>query len=247
MAANRHTADKTTRSGRTSPAAGRATGRTAERGTGRSAGHSRKATVSAASAVSASEAPEEQIDRRTRILNAAVEHFGTLGYYGTSLQKIATSVGLTKAGVLHYVGSKEGLLRLVLTEMYDQETNELLRECANQPRPLIAAMFRANVAINAKRPNLVHMFSTLSAEALDPNHPAHDYFAQRERDGVEQAMKVNWAVPEGIDPAEVMLAGFSMMDGVQLRWLRKPGQDFQTMWAQCEDVLFPMPLWEGYR
>ena len=45
----------------------------------------------------------EDVDRRTAILNAAVESFGTLGYYGTSLQKIATMVDLTKAGVLHYV------------------------------------------------------------------------------------------------------------------------------------------------
>ena len=49
----------------------------------------------------------EEVDRRAEILNAAVELFGTLGYYGTSLQKIADRVGLTKAGVLHYVGSKE--------------------------------------------------------------------------------------------------------------------------------------------
>ena len=56
-------------------------------------------------------------DRRTAILDAAVESFGKLGYYGTSLQRIATEVGLTKAGVLHYVGSKEGLLKLALTEL----------------------------------------------------------------------------------------------------------------------------------
>lgn len=32
----------------------------------------------------------DEVDRRSEILNAAVECFGTLGYYGTSLQKIAT-------------------------------------------------------------------------------------------------------------------------------------------------------------
>ncbi|PJM74232.1 AcrR family transcriptional regulator [Bifidobacterium primatium] len=186
-------------------------------------------------------------ERRERILDAAVEYFGTLGYYGTSIQKIATEVDLTKAGVLHYVGSKEGLLKMVLADMYDQETNELLRSCASRPRPLLAEMFRENVAINVRRPKLVHMFSTLSAEALDPNHPAHDYFAQRERDGVEQALNIHWAVPDGVDPAEMLLAGFSMMDGAQLRWLRTPGQDFQKMWARCEDALFPLPMWEGYR
>ena len=41
-------------------------------------------------------------DRRTTILDAAVESFGKLGYYGTSLQRIATEVGLTKAGVQWY-------------------------------------------------------------------------------------------------------------------------------------------------
>lgn len=38
----------------------------------------------------------EEVDRKAAILNAAVELFGTLGYYGTSLQKIADRVGLTK-------------------------------------------------------------------------------------------------------------------------------------------------------
>ena len=39
----------------------------------------------------------------------------------------------------------------------------------------------------------------------------------------------------------------AMMDGAQLRWLRVPGRDLNEMWASCEDVLFPLPQWEGYR
>ena len=107
-------------------------------------------------------------DRRTAILDAAVESFGKLGYYGTSLQRIATEVGLTKAGVLHYVGSKEGLLKLALTEEYDRVTESINAAMVAQERPLIADMWRQVVAVNNKRPALVHMFSTLSAEALDP-------------------------------------------------------------------------------
>lgn len=34
-------------------------------------------------------------------------------------------MGLTKAGVLHYVGSKEGLLDLALTEEYDRVTGSI--------------------------------------------------------------------------------------------------------------------------
>ena len=93
----------------------------------------------------------------------------------------------------------------------------------------------------------MHMFSTLSAEALDPAHPAHDYFADRERRTVTMALNINWAVPEDVNVEHVLQAGFSMMDGLQLRWLRAPGQDLNAVWADCEDVLMPLPLWEGYR
>ena len=178
----------------------------------------------------------DEVDRRSAILNAAVECFGTLGYYGTSLQRIATMVNLTKPGVLHYVGSKEGLLHAVLDEMYDRETEDV-----------IAEMWRRTVAVNAKRPELVHMFSTLSAEALNPDHPAHDYFAEREERIVEVAANIRWHVPEGVDAEQVLRSGFAMMDGAQLRWLRVPGRDLNEMWASCEDVLFPLPQWEGYR
>ncbi|PJM78736.1 TetR/AcrR family transcriptional regulator [Bifidobacterium scaligerum] len=186
-------------------------------------------------------------DRRNAIIEATVESFGKLGYYGTSLQRIATEVGLTKAGVLHYVGSKEGLLELVLSEVYDRETIDVMAAMIGEDRPLIADMWRRIVQINAKRPALVHMFSTLSAEALDPEHPAHAYFVDRERQTVANALNINWCVPGGVNVEHVLQAGFSMMDGIQLRWLRTPGQNLMDMWDDCENVLMPLPTWDGYR
>ena len=99
-------------------------------------------------------------------------------------------MGLTKAGVLHYVGSKEGLLKLALTEEYDRVTESINAAMVAQERPLIADMWRQVVAVNNKRPALVHMFSTLSTEALDPAHPAHDYFTDRERRTVTMALNI---------------------------------------------------------
>ncbi|KFI91932.1 transcriptional regulator [Bifidobacterium saguini DSM 23967] len=186
-------------------------------------------------------------DRRNAIIEATVESFGKLGYYGTSLQRIATEVGLTKAGVLHYVGSKEGLLSLVLSEVYDKETVALTAGMVTEERPLIPDMLRRVVAVNAKRPSLVHMFSTLSAEALDPDHPAHAYFADRERQTVANAQNINWFVPDNVNVEHILQASFAMMDGIQLRWLRSPGQDLNAMWADCEAALFPLPQWNGYR
>ena len=100
----------------------------------------------------------EEVDRKAEILNAAVELFGTLGYYGTSLQKIADRVGLTKAGVLHYVGSKEGLLSCALDEVYDSETEDILTNMVREPRPLIADVFHVECRSDRPEPPGTRVF-----------------------------------------------------------------------------------------
>lgn len=191
--------------------------------------------------------PHGELDRKAQIMRSAVECFGNLGYYGTSLQRIANQVGLTKPGLLHYIGSKEGLLNMVLTEMYDMETDRIVSDQSKAGPLRIPSVMRAIVAVNAQRPQLVHMFSTLSAEALSPEHPAHEYFRNREREGVGAMMNIAWLVPDGIDLKTTIITAWSAMDGIQLRWLRSPGQDLNAMWADCENTLFPLPVWEHYR
>ncbi|WEV46340.1 TetR/AcrR family transcriptional regulator [Bifidobacterium sp. ESL0690] len=190
---------------------------------------------------------DTNVDSRTAILNAAVISFGERGYYGTSLQKIATTVGMTKAGVLHHVGSKEGLLDIVLDEIYDPGTETIMDNFRMTDRPNVARMWREVVAINANRPEQVHMFSTLDAEAIDPKHPAHEYFRKRDQNLLEEMLQIPWYVPQSTNIGALLEAGFSMMDGIQLRWLRAPERDLNEMWAECEKELMPIPMWEGYR
>lgn len=186
-------------------------------------------------------------DSRAAILEAAVVSFGQRGYYGTSLQKIANTVGMTKAGVLHHVGNKEGLLNIVLDEVYDPGTEKIMEHFRMTDKPSVARMWREVVAINSQRPEEVHMFSTLDAEAIDPKHPAHEYFTNRDKNLLEEMMEIPWAVPQSTNIEHLLQAGFSMMDGIQLRWLRAPRRNLNEMWAECEGELMPMPIWEGYR
>ncbi|WP_420459683.1 TetR/AcrR family transcriptional regulator [Neolewinella sp.] len=51
---------------------------------------------------------------KEEILAKAWRLFHRHGYYDTSLQLIATAVGLGKAGLLHHFGSKEQLMRQVI-------------------------------------------------------------------------------------------------------------------------------------
>ena len=62
-------------------------------------------------------------ERRALILETAARHFEEKGYAGTSVDDIARELGVTKAAVYHYWGSKEELLE----EIQDRALT-LLRE-----------------------------------------------------------------------------------------------------------------------
>ena len=38
-----------------------------------------------------------------------------------------------------------------------------------------------------------------------------------------------------------------VMDGIQIRLLREPKIDYVQEWKLFKDLLFPLPLWDGYR
>ena len=128
--------------------------------------------------------PHRDPERLSQIERTAAELFGRSGYYATSLQSLADAVGLTKAGLLHYVGSKDNLLTLVMRDVYDADAMAKLGADDNdQPIGTVSlpGYLRNIVAQNAERPHLVRLFTMLNTETLNPDHPARQYFQDRER------------------------------------------------------------------
>ena len=62
--------------------------------------------------------PEERIEQ---IVTVSTSLVAQNGFYGLSLQSVADGVGITQAGLLHYIGNKEGLLELLLDKRYDRQ------------------------------------------------------------------------------------------------------------------------------
>ncbi|MGO1544519.1 MAG: TetR/AcrR family transcriptional regulator [Gulosibacter sp.] len=58
--------------------------------------------------------------RRSQIVTAAAEVVAELGYARTSIAKIADRVGVSKGVVTYYFGTKDELLRLVVTRFFDR-------------------------------------------------------------------------------------------------------------------------------
>lgn len=195
-------------------------------------------------------------ERLHEIVLAAVDIINERGYNGMSLQAVANKVGITQAGVLHYVGNKEGLLFEVVEHYYDRTSTDSDYFSLFEPggalfgkRPKIPEYMRLIVAENAHQPEMVMLFQTLNTEAISRTHPAHEYFADRTRRVTErQADKHNWSVPKGVDAGLTLSVALAAMYGLEGRWLARPDEiDYEAEWARFEDVLFPLPLWEGYR
>ena len=169
--------------------------------------------------------------RRRLILDEAITLVGLLGYHGFTIQELAVRCGLTKAGLLHYFGSKEQLLVAILAERDRRDARlipidvETVRE---EPDGRFSAetfrrIIHAIAARLAAQPELVRLETVLQVEALNPAHPAHDYFLRREAmilDEFAALLAGHVADPRGV--ARLVLALF---DGLAEQWLRS-GQAF---------------------
>ncbi|MFO6393111.1 TetR/AcrR family transcriptional regulator, partial [Pseudomonas aeruginosa] len=52
-------------------------------------------------------------ETRAKLVSAARQAFGTIGYADTSMDELTASVGLTRGALYHHFGDKKGLLAAV--------------------------------------------------------------------------------------------------------------------------------------
>lgn len=166
--------------------------------------------------------------RKKRILSTAVEVFGEQGYRGTSLREIARRVGMSDAGLLHHFGTKTGLLAATIAER--DELDRLRREEEEASGATFVDTMREQVARNAASPGLVALHVVLSAEATEPQHPAHDSFRERYRrirhqdDSEFARLQERGELRNDLAPERLGQLVTAMMDGLQLQWLLDPEQ-----------------------
>ncbi len=175
---------------------------------------------------SASPRPETE-RKRTEILRAAIETFGTKGSTNGTLADIAEQVGMTHAGVLHHFGSKNNLLLEVL-EFRDRDDVAHLADRHIPGGPALFAHLVATAQRNALRPGIVQVFTVLSAESVTEDHPATAYFQERYRNlrvEIDDAFRELCAQEGVTEPATIDKGAASIlavMDGLQLQWLLDP-------------------------
>lgn len=166
--------------------------------------------------------------RRDEILRQALAVIDEEGYGAASVTRIAEVAGISKTGLLHHFGTKENLFTEVL-----RLRDELDGSQFEKPGADLADVERAYLRVverNTRIPGLVELFARLSVEAANPEHPAHDFFLQREKAiGDRIAATVDAALSDDlrgdVDPSLVALIVLAATDGLQQRWLLDPSVD----------------------
>ncbi|MEV0894048.1 TetR/AcrR family transcriptional regulator [Promicromonospora sp. NPDC050262] len=112
-------------------------------------------------------------ERRRQIVDKVLSVYDELGFEGTSLRAIATSIGVTHPVLVHHFGTREQLFLEVLRE-HD------LRFGAQVQDETLADLLRRSARYSARVPGLTALLGNMVARALESgNERSHAYFVER--------------------------------------------------------------------
>lgn len=176
--------------------------------------------------------------KREEILSAALEVIARTGYSRTSVRELASAVGLSQAGLLHYFSSKEELFAEILLKRDRVDHDRSEPETGSE----IAAL-ASIVRHNAEVPGLVQLYARFSVQATDPGHPAHEAFVRRYAE--IRAVLSNeittrqraGSLPPGLDATRVANLLIAVSDGLQTQWLLDPDFDMADHLDYLIDLL----------
>jgi AcrR family transcriptional regulator len=118
--------------------------------------------------------------RREEILEVALKIFAESGYYGASIAEIADGVGISQPGLLHHFKSKRALLAAVLEYRDRTQSERMVLSSVGPLRGIEALRHQVRmVERNATHRGLVQLFVVVTAEAVNPDHPAHKWLLER--------------------------------------------------------------------
>lgn len=186
------------------------------------------------------------IAKREEILERALDVIAREGFRGASIKVLAESVGLSQAGLLHYFDSKEELFTEIV-----RKRDEVDMATYGSPLDDSPSMDRLRDGLlqvirhNSDVPGLVQLYSQMSVDAADPQHPAHPFFLERGRQlrglfvGELVRSSEAGAITDRVDPATLARIFQAVADGLQLQWMLDPDLDMAGVVSQLFDLLAP--------
>ncbi|MBB3953654.1 TetR/AcrR family transcriptional regulator [Novosphingobium sediminicola] len=157
--------------------------------------------------------------RREEILNGLMEKIARQELRNPSLREIGRALNIEPAHILYYFNSREDLLQSVIMRWDEDARAAVHPDIAALDR--FAEQLRRNIAI----PGVVHLYLNFAAEAVDPAHPAHEFFRQRfDKVAVNLAQRIReeqagGTIKASVSPESSARQLIAIADGLQLQSL----------------------------
>ena len=170
------------------------------------------------------------------ITRAAAKLISERGFNGISLKDVADEVGMSQPGLLHYIGNKDGLLQLLISDVYDASgtPDDFLASGlpgSDPEAPLFPAYLRFLGAPQRRPPHDGAAVYGAGVRGVQPRAPRSMTISAtaRCRSG-DYYSRFPWSLPPEVGAWDetmmpVVRQCIEAMDGIQLRWLREPPID----------------------
>ena len=154
-------------------------------------------------------------DTRQRLLDIAEQLFAERGFYGVSIAAIASEVGLTKQGLLHYFNSKEKLYGAIVQRISD-DFQDHQREALQASEDPVERLEKFYAALAEPTETNVQRTRLLMRELLDNNEraaKAENWYLRPFLDRLISMVKdVNKS--EKLSDAEALAYGYQLLGAV---------------------------------
>ena len=172
--------------------------------------------------------------RRAEIVATARDLIARDGYRSLSLREVARRCGMSAPGLMHHFPDMPSLLSAVLES---RDVADMASISASLPADAtFDDVVDGAVAYYAGDAG-AQSFDALEAEAIDPSHPAHQFFVDRDDRVFEIMRPIIDRQFEDPDRAFTLLR--AVVDGLRLRRMRDPqGFDMKAEWHALRDAVY---------
>lgn len=192
----------------------------------------------------AEEKATERAAKRDAVLRAAVRMFNERGFYSTSLDDVAASLGISKRTIYHYLASKDQVLLECVTIGLNQmlEAADLARKGPGSGLDRLRKFMRRYAEVNME--DFGRCVIRTGEEALSPE--SRPQYLRLKR-GIDTAMRgmISEAVADGsLAPLDVKMAAFTWAGALNwpARWYDPNGEKSAPEIArQMVDILLCGP------
>lgn len=178
-------------------------------------------------------APKGEL-RRQALLDAATLIFARDGYSSASMRDIAALAGITTVGLLHHFPNKEALLTALLERRDHRVTSRFHELTIEMTLEGFLRFLRQSMGFSIESAVECQASLVMNTESLSDVHPAWSWYKERfdlthqHARGHLAALIEAGEIRADIDVKAMAQEIFSVMDGLQIQWLRSP-EDVDVM------------------